>query len=237
MTRKSCGAWERMDFGTVKKKVENFRTEYGIKQAVDSEILEDIFEKQGFTVIDFYHTVNDPDVQVLIDSLNISELAGRSEGFLYIDPNFRLVFVHGKLSADERRIVLAHEEGHYYCGHGAIKEVGRDVIEEYEANEFAHYLLTGSFGTRVKADARRHKKKIAAAAIAVSIIFGGLYAAKEYHERQLYEGEYYVTMHGEKYHLENCVTIQEHTVRRLTKEDVESGWYSPCSVCQPDNRK
>ena len=71
----------------------------------------------------------------------------------------------------------------------------------------------------------------------VGITIGVVVASKEYHDRQLYEGEYYVTMHGEKYHLENCVTIQEHETRRLTKEDVESGKYEPCSVCLPEKNK
>ena len=57
---------------------------------------------------------------------------------------------------------------------------------------------------------------------------------KKYHDRKIYEGNYYVTVHGEKYHLRNCMTIEGHYVRRLTKKDIESGEYEPCSVCIPD---
>ena len=86
----------------------------------------------------------------------------------------------------------------------------------------------------MKKGAARHKKLLIIGGTVIGISLGGGIASKEYHDRQLYEGEYYVTMYGEKYHLENCMTIQGHEIRRLTKEDVEYGKYEPCSVCQPE---
>ena len=218
----------------VKKQVRRFRSEYGVRD-VTIHSLEDAFERQGFTIIDFNPVSNDADTETVIKNLGVGEIILHENAFLYADSNYRLVFINEKLNEEERRIVLAHEEGHYYCGHTFTKTViGHNVTEEQEANEFAHYLLRENFRSRVKKGAARHKKLLVIVGAVVGITIGGGVASKEYHNRQLYEGEYYVTMHGEKYQLENCVTIQGHETRRLTKEDVESGKYEPCSVCQPE---
>ena len=44
------------------------------------------------------------------------------------------------LTDQEKILVMAHEEGHYYCGHKSGNKA-ISAVEEYEANEFAHYLL------------------------------------------------------------------------------------------------
>lgn len=108
------------------------------------------------------------------------------------------------------------------------------MIEEQEANEFSHYLLQGTVRSRVSNTASKYKKPLVIGAVIAGLATGGGVASKEIHDRQLYEGEYYVTEHGEKYHLKNCVTIEDSETRRLTKEDVKSGKYEPCSVCLPD---
>ncbi len=222
-----------MDSGRVKQTVRKFRKEFAIKE-VTPAVLEEVFEKQGFTVIEFNSVVNDPDVTTVIRSLGLSEMTARSNGFLYVDRSYRLVFVNDKLSEKERLLVLAHEEGHYYCGHTSRSPVvGRSVEEEYEANEFAHFLLKNTIPDKGRAFVRRHWKPFAAGGAALVLAAGGGFAARKAHDRSLYEGEFYVTETGEKYHLKNCVTIEGSEVRRLTKEDVLSGNYEPCSVCQP----
>ena len=223
-----------MNTSEIKKHVTKFRREFGIRD-VSVESLETAFRKQGFTIIDFNPVVNDPDVTTVINSLGLQDMVSHSNGFVYVDGNYRLVFLNEKLNAQERLVVLAHEEGHYYSGHTCSRnEVGRTVIEEQEANEFSHYLLHGTIKSRVSNTASKYKKPLIIGAVIAGLTAGGGVASKEIHERQIYEGEYYVTEHGEKYHLENCVTIQGHDTRRLTKEDVENGKYKPCSVCQPN---
>ena len=223
-----------MNTSEIKKLVARFRRENGIRNVtVDS--LEDAFRKQGFTIIDFNPVSNDPDVATVIESLGLQDMIGHSNGFIYVDGNYRLVFLNEKLNEEERLVVLSHEEGHYYCGHTCSRnEIGRTVIEEQEANEFSHYLLQGTVRSRVSNTASKYKKPLIIGVVIAGLAVGGGMASKEIHDRQLYEGEYYVTMHGEKYHRKNCVTIQGHETRRLTKEDVESGEYEPCSVCLPE---
>ena len=222
-----------MNTSEIKKLVTKFRREFGIRD-VTAESLEGAFRKQGFTIIDFNPAVNDPDVTTVIDLLGLQGMISHSNGFVYVDGNYRLVFLNEKLNAKERLVVLSHEEGHYYCGHTCShNEVGRTVIEEQEANEFSHYLLQGTVRSRVSNTASKYKKPLVIGAVIAGLATGGGVASKEIHDRQLYEGEYYVTEHGKKYHLKNCVTIEDSETRRLTKEDVKSGKYEPCSVCQP----
>ena len=220
----------------VRRRVQSFRRQFLLKEVTADSLME-VFRKQGFTVIEFNPVVNDEDVSTVIRNLGLEEMIRKSSGFLYTDSLYRLVFLNEKLTEEEKLLVLAHEEGHYYCGHtqnGSI--IGRNVAEEYEANEFAHYLLRGTAAGRLKKSAAKHKKGVLIGAAALALIGGGGAAVREYREQVLYEGTYYVTVHGEKYHLENCVTIQGHETRRLTKEDIESGRYEPCSVCMPDQQ-
>ena len=219
----------------IKKKVRQFKKEFGISGQVDNHALEDILEKQGFTIIYFSPAANDPDVETLIQSLKLMDFTSRSNGFLYADENFRLVFVNEKLSEEERLIVLAHEEGHYYCGHAEKRKiVGHDAHEEYEANEFAHYLLNQPVTRQITDIVVHYRRIIGVCVLIAAIALGGFYASKIINEKRMYEGEFYVTATGEKYHRKNCVTIEGHEVRRLTKEDVKSGNYQPCGVCFPN---
>ena len=223
-----------MNSSEIKKLVMKFRREFDIRD-VTVESLEDAFRKQGFTIIEFNPVLNDPDVSTVLSSLGLQDRISHSNGFVFADSNYRLVFINEKLNVQEKRIVLAHEEGHYYCGHTFSRNViGRSVIEEQEANEFSHYLLKGTLRSRITSIVSKYKKPLIIGSIIAGLVAGGGAVKKEMHDRQLYEGEYYVTMNGTKYHLENCVTIQGHDIRRMTKEDVEKGMYEPCSVCQPD---
>lgn len=226
-----------MNSSEVKKQVRQFRRRFQVRQCT-AQALEDIFKEQGFTLIEFNPVLNDEDVATVIHAFELEEMVARSRGFLFMDNNHRLVFLKEGLTEEEKCLVLAHEEGHYYLGHASGSAfIGRNVTQEFEANEFAHFLLQGSFKERIRDSAARHKKAIIAGVAAVAVGCGGVTASHEYEkyrERQIYEGDNYVTMHGEKYHLKTCVTIEGHETRRLTKEDVEAGTYEPCSVCQPD---
>ena len=105
-----------MSSTNIKKQVKRFRQEFHL-QEVSAEALEDIFEQQGFTVVYFNPILNNPDVETVIKSFELQDMIRQSNGFLYMDQTHRLVFLNENLSDSEKRIVLAHEQGHYYCGH------------------------------------------------------------------------------------------------------------------------
>ena len=171
-----------MNTSEIKKLVTQFRREFGIRDVTVGS-LEEAFTKQGFTIIDFNPVSNDPDVATVIESLGLQGMISHSNGFVYVDGNYRLVFLNEKLNAKERLVVLSHEEGHYYCGHICSRnEVGRTVIEEREANEFSHYLLQGTVRSHVSNTASKYKKPLIIGAVIAGLAVGGGVATKEIHD-------------------------------------------------------
>ena len=125
----------------LKRKARNFRKVHKIKKATYENLSRAAFEI-GYTVALFNPGANDEDVQVLIDALDLGKQTESSRGFAYADSNYRIIFINDSLSADEKVIVIAHEIGHIELGHlKTAYIIGKDVEEEHEANEFAHFLL------------------------------------------------------------------------------------------------
>ena len=190
----------------------------------------------GYTLIEFNAIFNDADVEAVIKNLRIDESLLRARGFTYADANYRLIFLNEDLTEKEKLIVLAHEIGHVLCNHTSTHPViGRDVKEEYEANEFAHYLLNPGIWMKCKRFLKRHTKAVVISLIALVVLVvgtaGGLHMKKE----ASYHGDYYVTPTGAKYHKRECMYIKDKTsVTRLTEEEYATGKYKACDACLPD---
>lgn len=224
-------AWE------VRKKEKAFCRKNGLRN-IDYSSLSAAVEKLGFTVIEFNHILNSTEVQSLIDSLKLSDAVLRTRGFSYADSKFRLVFVHEDLTDEEKTIVLAHEAGHIVLGHlSSASIIGRDVREEFEANEFAHFLLNRTVFDVMDSFVARHKKAFCLAAI-VLLFAGALTVGILHINRQAqYYGEYYITDTGNRYHEKECIFIKDKSnVQRLTKEQFESGEYERCHTCLPADK-
>ena len=197
---------------------------------ISYEVLKDILEKSGYIVAEFGSS---EDSDTIISELKLRNYADNSRGFTYADSNYRIVFVNEDLSEEEKRIVLAHETGHIFCGHlGTAAVIGRDVTEEYEANEFVHRLLNPNLSERLGRFIRKHRimtllcvtLTVLAAIIAVTAVNGVL--------ESKYYGEYYVTESGTKYHTEDCYIIKDkNNTRRLTNKDMQENRYEPCEIC------
>ena len=223
-----------MTSSDIRNKVKQFKKEYDIVDCTYSELC-DITEKQGFVIVEYNHIINDTCVQALIDSLKLTEFIENSKGFTYADANHRIVFIHEDLSEKEKRLVLAHENGHIYLEHFSdLFILGKEIQEEYEANEFLHYLLENSVSEKFAKIVRRHKKACIAALLAMIVSAGVITAIALYKEEQKYYGEYYITDTGNKYHEKDCIFVKEkENVYRLTEEDFNSGKYSSCKTCLP----
>lgn len=204
-----------------------FIKEMNIKRA-DANAAYDAIEKLGYTLINFNSSYNSKEVQSVIDALSLNELTGIARAFTYQDENYRLVFVNEDLNEHEKCIVLFHELGHIYMKHANQRLlIGNDVVEEYEANEFVHYIMNGGL---IKG--KKFYALTAAAAIIVVII--GVICSMNIAKSRDYS-EFYVTETGSKYHRESCVHVKEKSDRRqITKEEYESGEYEPCNICNPD---
>lgn len=218
----------------IQKKVKEFKKKFGFLDC-DLESLEKAIEKQGYTIVEFNHIMNNPSVATIVNTLGLKEYISHSKCFTYADKNYRIVFVHEDLNEEERIKVLAHENGHIYLGHiGTMQIMGSDVSEEYDANEFAHYLQANGVGSRVGKGIKKHKKLfIAVLCLVVAAAIGVTVFALVNREKQFCD-DYYITATGFKYHKEDCIFVKDKTsAKRMTVEQFESGEYEPCKMCLP----
>ena len=224
---------KRMD-NEIKKKAKSFLKEYDL-QNITLENLRSAIQKQGYTIVEYNNIFNDENVATLINALGLEAMCERSKGFTYADTKRRLVFLHEDLSYEEKRMVLAHEEGHIYCNHLISTPIlGRDVIEEHEANEFAHYLLNPSWFTKVNRILYRNQRIVLISMAGLALLAVVVAALCYTHKQQSYYGEYYITESGNKYHEKDCIFVKDKTnVHRMTEEEFESGEYEPCRICLP----
>lgn len=221
-----------MDSNGIKGKASSFLKQFGLHE-VTLESLCAVINKQGYTIIEFNHISNNKNVEALLSALDLLELSRRTKGFTYADSQRRLVFIHEALSDDEKLMVLAHEEGHIYCNHLASAPIlGRDVVEEHDANEFAHYLLHRSVWQKVRHMVKEHKKASIAVVLIIALIVVGCIVGYEIHCEKNYYGEYYITSTGNKYHDKDCGYVKgKDNIERLTIEQYESSEYTPCEKC------
>ena len=128
---------------------------------------------EGYNIVEFNHLCNDKDVNVLVEALHLTEYVRSAKGFTYADNNYRIIFLHEDLNDTEKTVVLLHELGHIVLGHLSSNNIiGNDVVQEFEANEFSHYVANRSNLDRFYDSARWHKKWYIAgiAAILVCVI-------------------------------------------------------------------
>ncbi len=218
----------------IKQKVNLFRKNNDLS-SVQYDSLRKATEKMGYTVVEYNHILNDEDVQSLIDALHISDIILRSKGFIYADADYRIVFIHEDLSDTEKMYILAHEIGHIYLGHLSNSPIiGKDVQDEYEANEFSHFLLHSSGKGKLVSIAKNHRRFITCMFVIIMVLLIGTLIVRSITSEKRYYGEYYITTTGSKYHEKNCIFVKDkENVRRLTKEKFESGEYEPCQTCLP----
>lgn len=215
----------------MKKSVRQFQAKFHC-YAPSCDRLRSTAEKLGYTVVEFSHILNDRDVQTLIDALKLSDAALHSRGFTYANQNYRLLFVHDDLSEEEEQIILAHELGHIWLEHmtSAASVIGRDVQEEYEANEFAHYLLHPGFSGLLRKNLSGRRKRLALGAVVLiaAVVAGMAFTLVSCSGA----GGYLVTPTGSKYHTADCGYVRgRDNTRRLSEEELNSGGYQPCEKC------
>lgn len=218
----------------IKKTVASYKKKYKLTEITEKSIC-DTLEKQGYTIVYFNAIVNNDNVAQIISNLKLDDFIVNHKGFTYTNDKYRLVFVNEDLSDEERLMVLAHEEGHVFCEHTSCQPIiGQDVKQEHEANEFAHYLLHPNNSEKTKSWIKKHKKFVISSCVCVLLIVIGLTIFSVVRKEQSYYGNYYITTTGNKYHEKDCIFVKnKDNVRRLTKEEFESGDYEPCKTCLP----
>ncbi len=225
----------------IQRRVRQFRKEFGVYKCEYAE-LRKATEKQGYTIVEFNSIANDADVKTLVEMLGLQGYISCSKGFTYADANYRMVFIHEDLNEDEKIKVLIHENGHIFLDHfSSAQVIGKDVQEEYEANEFLHYLLKKSPKNILHNGVVRHKKLCIVTAFVILVgliavtVLGLMAKQKTQYEDFGANHTYYITATGNKYHKKECMTIKDKdSLQQLTIERMESGEYQPCRVCLPD---
>ena len=213
-----------------KKQCAAYRKKYKIS-SITSEALKGALEKQGYTVIEFNGIDDNENVRILKELLGLAPYMEQSRGFTYCDRKYRLVFVNEALNEEEKQIVLAHEQGHIWNGHMTKDCIfGNDVVQEYEANEFVHYLM--------KSKRRKMRGQWVGCAFAGIVICIALVAGIFLYKKQgqaIYTDHFYVAGSETKYHQKECAYVRDRKdIRRLTEEEFTSGKYEPCDICLPD---
>ena len=200
-------------------------TRYKLKQPTLEDIVY-LAGVNGYEIIDF--DPESPSAEKLFQELALNEAVYSQDAFLYTNRDVKLLFLRDSLDAEEKKYAAAHELGHIVCGHSQTKP---SVKEEYEANEFVHYFLNPPQRIRLRNMTARHKWKTTGILLAILIVLAGAIVGYNYFIDQKYS-PYYATSLGHRYHLRNCTQINGKTnVRRLTREELESGDYEPCGTC------
>ena len=174
--------------------------------------IKNLCKDYGYDVVEY----GSPSSMHLMDELGIRP----AQALTYCQGSIHLVFVDRSLDDNEKRLVLAHELGHIVSGHLFNPgEKDYNIQQEYEANEFAHYLMNPGKITQLSVWLLRRWKIIAAVAAAVLI---GVFVWENI------DVGYYVTKTGTKYHRRNCEYVKgKWDVKRIFNVD----GYEPCSVC------
>lgn len=220
----------------IKKLTKTFTKKYKLT-VIDYSALKNTASNMGYTVIEFNSIFNEKDVETVIQNLDLGENALKSKGFTYVSAEYRLIFVNEDLNNEEKLLVLSHEIGHIICEHFSTAPIiGNDVKNEHNANEFSHYLLHQSVFRKAKDFIAVHRKAFIASAIMLCLVIGCLTAYLIIRNKKMYEDNLYITSTGERYHKKECIFVKNKTnIKKLTEEEFESGNYSPCDMCLPDN--
>ena len=131
------------------------------KYSISSPSLDDLIQiagANGYEIIDYSLSNNPTNVTTLLHELSLEQLAATRRAFVFKRGEIRLLFVCDSMTSSEKRYAIAHELGHIVMGH-LKNELCNDaeIEEEYEANEFAHYLLRPGFTARGAVWVRRHQ--------------------------------------------------------------------------------
>ncbi len=113
---------------------------------ITTERLEAIITRKGFKIIN-YDTACKQHAEILT-SLGVLSLADRTKAFTYSNKSEKIVFTKIGISANEKRLLLAHELGHIALHHMSDNVIAGytpggliDDGQEDEANAFALELL------------------------------------------------------------------------------------------------
>ena len=124
--------------------------QYGLNEPILDDLIY-VVKVLGYEIIDFNRCHITDNIAALIKELNLEDLVKSARAFVYRRGEIKLLFIDETMTADEKCYTIAHELGHIVCNH--LKRTTLEIVdvqEEFEANEFAHYLLNPGLSVKLK---------------------------------------------------------------------------------------
>ena len=88
---------------------------------------------------------------------------------------------------------------------------------------------------KIKGSISNHKKLTVTLIIVICIAILSASVIFAINKSNSYAGNLYITSTGKCYHKKECIFVKNKTnSKKMTKEEFESGTYSPCDMCLPD---
>ena len=222
---------------TGKMRALGFLTEQNASQVTLENLIEAI-RNQGYQIIYLNRLDNHDAVEQLLGEINCSQYVNSCKAFTYKDGPNKIVFLDDNLRDADKLHLLAHEEGHIYCGHMEREDCSSGIVEdEWEANEFAHYILNPSIDIKIRLFAKNNKKALLITLFTVLLLIIGVVTLPKLKEQSMRNQnyaktmDYYVTASGSKYHMEGCQYIEGKDIRKITEKEFKYGKYKPCKEC------
>ncbi len=214
----------------------NFLKQYDLKN-VNYNTLSEVIERQGYSIVEYSHISNTDDVETLLNALGVKALSLTTGAFTYADENHRIVFINEGLSDEEKTVLLAHEQGHIYNGDlNSFSNIhGKSVTDEYNANEFAHYLLKQGVFRHIRLCFATMKCKavcviLLSVLLVLAAVFGVFFSGTRlFSEKD--NKKYCITPYGQKYHLSSCPTVEGHELIYGSEKEFKKLGKKPCEIC------
>lgn len=196
------------------------------------EVLEGAAKRCGW-IIETYTAAHD-----YIAKYNLEEFTHGRDAFTFLIDGQHIIFYNGEAAHQRKIHAICHEMGHIVLRHD-LKHIV--PIQEWEADVFAEEMISPTC-SRARTQLQENLCKQLgirphhnfALITILAIFFGVLVVVMLSHGGEFFSADktVYVTLYGEKYHVDGCyyITNKEH-LTALTVSEAERKGYGPCSYC------
>ena len=132
-----------------------------------------IVKDQGYEIIDFDPDDKSEALSLLSQELGLSIQIMAQDAFVVQNNRIQLLFVKDSLEVDEKLVAMVHELGHIMCGHMHDGSHLPTITEEYQANEFTHYVLNPTLPVRLLVTLQKHRKLSLSVALLIILLLIG----------------------------------------------------------------
>lgn len=168
---------------------------------------------------------NGSDARDVFSFYGLPSAALQSQAFTISEPE-RVVFIDGRESIYNQRLLLLHELGHILLGHIGYGDIDlRDKhLLEIEADTFIYAVIS---------EKKMPYKKIAVAIIAALLVFSaGAATNYSYIKTTDNSNNVIITHTGQAYHQEGCISINNKDYIYIPQSEAEK-IYASCGICNP----